>query len=64
MVMLIGEQCVLREVGLDDWPAIHAYSVCPEVVCYQPWGPNTPEESCAFVAQVVAVARATPRTYN
>jgi len=32
MVVLIGEQLVLREVGLDDWAAVHAYSVCPDVV--------------------------------
>lgn len=62
MVVLIGEQLVLREVGLDDWPAVHAYSECPDVVRYQPWGPNTPEESRAFVAHVVAVAQAAPRT--
>lgn len=46
MVVLVGWRLVLREFVVEDWPAVHAYSAQPEVVRYQPWGPNTPEESC------------------
>ena len=61
MTMLIGRRLVLRELNVEDWPAVHAYSARPEVARYQPWGPNTPEESHAFVAQAVAAAWAVPR---
>jgi len=61
MTVLIGRRLVLRDVEMDDWSAVHAYSSCPDVVQYQPWGPNTPDESHAFVAQIVAAAREVPR---
>ncbi len=61
MTVLRGRRLMLRDLVIDDWPAVHAYSSCPDVVQYQPWGPNTPDESRAFVTQIVAAARAVPR---
>jgi len=61
MTVLIGRRLVLRELTVDDGPAVHAYSALAEVVRYQPWGPNTAEESRLFVAQVVATAGKAPR---
>lgn len=61
MTTLRGQQLVLRDIAMDDWPAVHAYSSRPDVVQYQPWGPTTPDESRAFVAQVVAAAQVVPR---
>lgn len=61
MIRLTGQRLVLRDLEMADWPAVHAYSARPEVARYQPWGPNTPDESRAFVEQVIAAAQAMPR---
>lgn len=48
----------LRTLGIDDWKAIHAFASHPESCRYQPWGPNTEEETRQFVqAAVQAWAR-------
>jgi RimJ/RimL family protein N-acetyltransferase len=52
---------LLREFRLDDHAAVHAFASDPEVVCYTDWGPNDPEETTAFLHEVVDSARATPR---
>lgn len=61
---LVGKRLILRELVEEDWPAVHDYSSRPEVVRYQPWGPNTPEESRATLASMMAHARATPRSQH
>jgi RimJ/RimL family protein N-acetyltransferase len=61
MTTLRGQRLVLRDLETNDWPAVHAYSARLDVVQYQPWGPNTPDDSRAFVAQVVAAAKEVPR---
>ena len=45
----------LRPVVAEDWTSVHAWAQVPEVSRYQPWGPNTPTETEAYVA---AAARA------
>jgi len=44
----------LRPIDLDDWPAVHEWASTLEACRYQAWGPNTPAETKAFVAQVVS----------
>lgn len=58
---LCGERIVLRELMREDWPAIHAYASRLEVCRFQPWGPNTPEETIAFVEAAVASVEEQPR---
>lgn len=41
---------------------MHSYSRLDEVVRYQPWGPNTEEESKEFVSMAVEASTAKPRT--
>jgi len=62
MTLLIGPRLALRELGMEDWPAVHVYSADPEVTRYQPWGPNGPEQSRAFVEQVAIAVQVVPRT--
>ena len=62
MPVLTGPRLILRELDLDDWPAVHGYSARPEVARFQPWGPNTPEESRRFIEQALSAAQAIPRT--
>lgn len=52
----------LREMMESDWPAVHEYASQEIVSQYQPWGPNTPEHSKAFVEEVVVASQMNPRT--
>jgi RimJ/RimL family protein N-acetyltransferase len=58
---LKGERIKLRGLMRSDWPAIHAYASRPDVCRFQPWGPNTPEETITFVEAAVASAEEDPR---
>ncbi len=61
-VHLVGERIVLREFGFDDWIAVHGWSSRPEVCRYQPWGPDTAEDTRAYVRSVLEAAAQQPRT--
>lgn len=60
--VLQGKQIYLRDFYPDDWAAVHAYAADPAVVRYMSWGPNSPEQSMAFVASAVVTAAENPRT--
>jgi RimJ/RimL family protein N-acetyltransferase len=51
----------LREFRAEDHAAVHRYAGDPEVVRFQPWGPNTMAETTTFLDRVRAEAAATPR---
>jgi ribosomal-protein-alanine N-acetyltransferase len=44
----------LRPMRADDWEAIHAFAKLPEVYRYQPWEPNTAEQTRTYVAAAAA----------
>ncbi len=48
-VTIETERLVLREFRRDDWEKVHEYAVDPEVYHYMPWGPNSEDETSAFV---------------
>jgi RimJ/RimL family protein N-acetyltransferase len=52
----------LRPVQAADWQAVHSWGSLPEFCRYQPWGPNTPEESRAFVDTAAAAWSQNPQT--
>lgn len=52
---------ILREFREDDLHAIHAYGSDPEVARFMAWGPNTPDETRAFLDQVLAAQEEWPR---
>jgi RimJ/RimL family protein N-acetyltransferase len=52
----------LRLVAERDWRAIHGWASREEVCRYQGWGPNTEDQTRAFVAEAVAAADTWPRT--
>jgi [ribosomal protein S5]-alanine N-acetyltransferase len=60
-ILLTGDRVLLREFVPDDWRAVHAYDTLPEIYRFQPWGPNTPEETRAYVDAVIAASKAEPR---
>jgi RimJ/RimL family protein N-acetyltransferase len=53
----------LREWREDDWPQAHAYASDSEVVRFLDWGPNTEEDTRAFIGEATRARRASPRTH-
>ncbi|MGX1560384.1 GNAT family N-acetyltransferase [Streptomyces sp. NPDC055506] len=47
------ETVTLSRIGSQDWAAVHTWAGLPEACRYQPWGPNTPDETREFVAGAV-----------
>ena len=61
-LVLKSRRLLLRDFTLEDWQDVHAYASRPEACRFQAWGPNTPEESRAYVEGAVAQAQERPRT--
>jgi len=59
---LTGKRVILREMEEADWLYVHAYASLPSVCRYQPWGPNSEEDSLEFVQQVLADSKEIPRS--
>jgi [ribosomal protein S5]-alanine N-acetyltransferase len=57
-----NKRIVLREFTENDWIGVHTYASLEKVCQYQPWGPNTEEDSKEFVRQVMDDAMKEPRT--
>jgi [ribosomal protein S5]-alanine N-acetyltransferase len=56
---------VLREIREDDWEAVHEYGSDPEVVKYMLFGPNSLDDTRAFIERALANQKAQPRlSYN
>lgn len=60
-IFLSNERVSLREFISMDWEAVHTYASLEEACRYQPWGPNTIEDSKVFVEQVLQAACQQPR---
>ncbi|TDC10168.1 N-acetyltransferase [Streptomyces sp. 8K308] len=43
----------LERIEFTDWRDVHAWARLPEACRYQPWGPNTEEQTRAFVRAAV-----------
>ncbi|MBS4198548.1 GNAT family N-acetyltransferase [Bacillus sp. FJAT-49732] len=62
MDTLKGTRIKLREIVNEDWQDIHAYASNPSVCRFQPWGPNTEEDTKIFLNQILMDAQENPRT--
>lgn len=62
MKSLKGNQIYLRELRFTDWIDVHAYASQERVCRFQAWGPNTEEQTQAFVKQIIEDAQEVPRT--
>jgi [ribosomal protein S5]-alanine N-acetyltransferase len=60
-ITLQTERLLLREWDEGDLCAVHEYASDPDVVRYMPWGPNSEDETRAFLRRCVADAQLTPR---
>ncbi len=61
MTELRTRRLLLREFDRSDFGAVHEYASDPEVVRYTIFGPNTPEETLAFIERSVEERRHDPR---
>ncbi|MEL3971417.1 GNAT family protein [Rossellomorea oryzaecorticis] len=60
--LLSIERLKLREMKESDWKEVHDYASL-EIVCqYQPWGPNTIQDTRTFIEEVLADKKMQPRT--
>jgi hypothetical protein len=50
-----------RDFELRDYQAVHAFAADLAVVSYVEWGPNTPEETRAYLREAGASAEVVPR---
>lgn len=55
------KRLVLREFTAEDLGAVHAYAADPAVCAFVEWGPNTIEETVAFLRQCREEKLARPR---
>ena len=60
--MIQSARLTLREFQAADFDAVHSYGSDLEVVRYMPWGPNSEDETRAFLERAQSYAAADPRT--
>lgn len=52
---------LLRNYRTEDWERVHIYGKDPVFSQYEAWGPNTPEDTKKFIADMVAQSQTQPR---
>ncbi len=62
-VTIETERLILREFRRDDRERVHEYAVDPEVYHFMPWGPNSEDETSAFVERAIASRHRDPRLH-
>jgi len=53
----------LRPLRTEDWEAVHRWAQLLEVCRYQPWGPNTPQQTLEFVEQAAKAWQTEPQEF-
>ncbi len=56
------ERLIIRDFKHEDWPAVHKYAKQEEILRYEPWGPNTEEQTIAFIEKAISDSQIIPRT--
>ncbi|MEW2400637.1 GNAT family protein [Streptomyces sp. NPDC046862] len=51
----------LSRISSEDWPAVHSWASLAEACRYQPWGPNTADETRDFVEGAVRAWSQSPQ---
>lgn len=62
MKALETERLILRKFTMDDFSAVHSYGSTPENIVYMAWGPNTAEQTQAFLKMAISKAEENPCT--
>ena len=61
MVEIQSKRILLREFRENDGEKVHSYASDPDVVRYMDWGPNTEEETRAFISRSISSQKEKPR---
>lgn len=61
MIKIETDRLILREYVQADWEQLQAYCADPEVTRYLTWGPNTPEQTKAFIVRAMEWRNEAPR---
>ena len=61
VVAIKSERLSLREFEETDWQEVHIYASDPKVVRFMDWGPNTEEETKAFISRSISSQKEKPR---
>jgi len=61
MGLIRTDRLMLRDLKENDWQAVHRYASDPEVVRFMDWGPNSEEETKAFIQRSIASQKEQPR---
>ena len=62
-VTIETERLILREFRRDDRESVHEYAVDPEVYHFMPWGPNSEDETRAFIERGITSRHRDPRLH-
>ncbi|WP_339190205.1 GNAT family protein [Paenibacillus sp. FSL R5-0490] len=60
-MQLETERLIIRDILETDWKSIHSYTSMTEVTQHTAWGPNTEEDTRAYVQFVLDTQQAHPR---
>lgn len=63
MLRLISDQLILREFQATDFEAVHSYGSDIENTKYMIWGPNSVEDTRAFLRECIDWKYRTPRLH-
>lgn len=60
-MQLETERLLIRDILVTDWESIHTYTSMTEVTQHTAWGPNTVEDTRAYVEYVLNSQQTQPR---
>ncbi|MBM3290427.1 MAG: GNAT family N-acetyltransferase, partial [Candidatus Hydrogenedentes bacterium] len=62
MIVRSTERLILREFRDEDWQDVHEYSRDARLTYYLNWGPNTEDQTKAFIRRAIRHQSEIPRT--
>ncbi len=61
MIKIETERLILREYQKMDWEWVHQYAKQESILIYEAWGPNTEDDTKAFIEQSIKERKEVPR---
>ncbi len=61
MVKIETKRLILREYKESDWKAVHLYGQQENILIYEAWGPNSEEQTKAFIEKSINERKENPR---
>jgi [ribosomal protein S5]-alanine N-acetyltransferase len=60
-MILHTPRLMIRDFVYEDWKAVHRYASNKEVAKFMVWGPNSEEQSRAFIGRALSMQKQAPR---